>query len=173
MALQNDPEFIELFNRLFPKLKQAIFFMTQDDDLAQQASIDTLARVWQNMDKIPEIKNLDAWVHKIAENATKNLLRLRKRWFRIPPIDPETATAITETLSPIGNPDQKDEEIILRSALRQLDRRDRQLIFMRYYQGFDEGTMAEVLNRKRGTIKSQLHRALQRLRRMYDRSDKG
>ena len=52
----------------------------------------------------------------------------------------------------------------LLAALAQLDERDRTVLALRYLLDLGESEMAAVLDCRRGTVKSRLSRALERLR---------
>jgi len=54
-------------------------------------------------------------------------------------------------------------------AVRRLNLADQQIIYLRYFLGLPEAEMATALEVALGTIKSRLHRALNRLRRIVER----
>jgi DNA-directed RNA polymerase specialized sigma24 family protein len=45
---------------------------------------------------------------------------------------------------------------------------DRLILYLRYFLELDEGEMAGVIGKARGTVKSRLHRASRRLRTIID-----
>lgn len=163
----------DLLSELFPKIKRTTYFITRDYELAQEAAVETLVRIWLNRDKIPAVDNLDAWVYHIALNESRKLLRSKRRWSWIPLRNRDAAATLSEASSSEGLPDKAVEEIVIRSAIRQLDLPHREVIFLRFFADLDEGTMARVLKCSRGTIKSRLHRAIRRLRTILGLMDEG
>jgi RNA polymerase sigma factor (sigma-70 family) len=71
---------------------------------------------------------------------------------------------------PIERPGQRDEaddavrRMVLRQALARLTHRQRAVIVLRFFEDLSEVDVAEVLDCSVGTVKSQLHHALGRLR---------
>lgn len=63
--------------------------------------------------------------------------------------------------------DRLDDEPLWQ-ALRDLPRRQRAVIVLRYYEGLSEAEIADVLGISRGTVKSQASRAVDKLRHAID-----
>jgi RNA polymerase sigma-70 factor (sigma-E family) len=70
-------------------------------------------------------------------------------------------------LTDAPSPDQADmvlERLALGGLLAQLNRRQRAVLVLRYYEDLSEGATARVLNCSVGTVRSQTARALAKLR---------
>jgi RNA polymerase sigma-70 factor (ECF subfamily) len=105
------------------------------------------------------------WFLRIVANETRNLHRAagrrtareRRAWLRTEPLllalphDPADAVLATERRAGIV------------SGLAQLTSAQREVVTCRYLLDLDEAETAAVLGWPRGTVKSRLHRALQRL----------
>jgi RNA polymerase sigma factor (sigma-70 family) len=57
-----------------------------------------------------------------------------------------------------------DRREALRGALARLEDRDREVVFLRFFLDLSEAETAAALGCRPGTVKSRLHRALERLR---------
>jgi RNA polymerase sigma-70 factor (ECF subfamily) len=104
---------------------------------------------------------LRPWLLRIATNLAYNQRRASGRYFaalqRLFQATPGSALrqeAHTTT----------DEAHSLWQAIRRLGRADQEIIYMRYYLELTEAETATALGVAHGTVKSRLHRALQRLR---------
>ena len=134
----------DLLNELFPTIKRTTYFFTGDRELAQEAAIETLVRIWLNRDKIPAVNSLDAWVHRIALNESRKLLRSKRRRAWIPLGNLDAAATLSEASSSEGLPDKAVEETVIRSAIRQLDLPHREVIFLRFFADLDCGHSEET-----------------------------
>lgn len=122
------------------------------EDLLQGALTRTAAR-WRRLDGDPE-----AYVRRAMYHAQVNIWRRRQRLR-------ETPTAHVPE-----RPDQRDEiratdrRLALRQALMRLGPRQRAVLVARFYEDLSEQETAALLGCSPGTVRSQLHRALARLR---------
>jgi RNA polymerase sigma factor (sigma-70 family) len=57
-----------------------------------------------------------------------------------------------------------DERLAVRQALRRLGPRQRAVLVARFYEDLSEEQTAELLGCSTGTVRSQMHRAIARLR---------
>lgn len=124
---------------------------TEADDLAQEA----LARAWARWERIQD-GNPEAYVNRIV---TSVFLDRRRR-----------ETIARRVLAGIGRQSQPQsgESVIeradLRSALLELPPRQRAAVVLRYVEDQSSAQAADVLGCSVGTIKSQAHDGLARLR---------
>ena len=100
-----------------------------------------------------------AWLFGIARNAALDELRRRRR----------TATLVTEPEddAPPARPDEADrsvERATVRAALGALAPRERELIALKFHAGLSNGELARVLGVSETNAGTQLHRAMQQLR---------
>ncbi len=91
------------------------------------------------------------------------LLHAAQRSWRRRQANPEVLLANppeTPTIDPDDDPLLR--EALLR-ALRQLPKRQRSVVVLRYFDGYTEGQVAKLLGCSVGTVKTHAHRGLQRL----------
>jgi RNA polymerase sigma-70 factor (ECF subfamily) len=72
--------------------------------------------------------------------------------------------AVRSQLTTSHNPAQVEEAETLWRAVRRLKETDQQVIYLRYFLELPVAEAAQVLDVAPGTVKSRLHRALERLR---------
>lgn len=130
------------------------------EDVAQEAFVRAhRALSGYPSDRIRELK-LDAWLHTIALNVVRNqrrgarpvLLELDEERDRDASPGPERALEERESLRGVAR------------ELARLPEAQREAVVLRCVQGFRYSEVAALLSRPVGTVKSDVHRALETLR---------
>ena len=115
---------------------------------------DALSRVYERLGQLEEPAAVHAWARTI-------LLRRfldQRRWLQRRP------TCRIEAAESVGVTPADPGLIDVRDAVRTLDRKDRALLVLHYWQHFTLAECARELGIPEGTAKSRLNRALLRLR---------
>jgi RNA polymerase sigma-70 factor (sigma-E family) len=139
-------------------LSRLAYLLTYDHHAAEDLLQSVLVKVGTRWRKVAAAEDPDAYVRKIFYNEQASLWRRRARTPEILLAEPpETAGQRDET-------DDVVRRIVLRQALARLTHRQRAVIVLRIFEDLPEVDAAEVLGCSVGTVKSQLHHALGRLR---------
>lgn len=140
-----------------PVLLRRAYLLTGDQHAAEdlvQTALERTAAKWRKLDKQG---NADAYARTV-------LYRLQvDRWRRRAKI----AEQVTDTPPESAGDDPyaaADTRLALRTALARLTPRQRAVLVLRFYDDLGEARTAEVLGVSPGTVKSQTHQALRRLR---------
>jgi RNA polymerase sigma-70 factor (sigma-E family) len=150
-----DEEFSAFATSRWPGLVRLAFGLTGDRWLAEDIAQMTLARAYVAWRRVSRADDPDAYVRRILVNASNR--RFRRRRFAEQPGDlPETAVD--------GPADLVGERAALLAALRQLPARQRSVVVLRYWQDLTDAQIAATLGCSPGTVRSQLSRALAKLR---------
>lgn len=128
---------------------------SEAEDIAQ----DALLRAWRHRSTLRDVERRNQWLATIVRNeAFRQHARVRP--------DPTAAIESQE-----GVEDQRVLATVeladLHAALKRLNERDRELLEMRYSQDLSQAEIARKLGIPEGTAKVRLHRARDRLRRVY------
>jgi RNA polymerase sigma-70 factor (ECF subfamily) len=116
---------------------------------------DTLSRVYERIGDLREPDAIVAWSRRVMVRRFID----QRRWFRRRPrVSIETVEVATGLAT-------SPEQIDLRAAVMRLDRRDRALLVLHYWQRVPISECARELEIPEGTAKSRLNAALRRLRR--------
>jgi RNA polymerase sigma factor (sigma-70 family) len=107
---------------------------------------------------------LRPWLLKIVANEARNRRKAatRRPTLSLRSVDDLLVSSSAESPEELVLEQEEQEELL--DALECLREEDRQVISHRYFLDLSEGEMAEVLGCPRGTVKSRLSRALERLR---------
>ena len=140
-----------------PALLRSAFLLTGNQHAAEdlvQAALERTAVHWRRLDRRD---NADAYVRTV-------MYRLQvDRWRRRGRVAEDVTDALPE------RPDEDayagaDTRVSLRAALARLTPKQRAVLVLRFYDDLSEARTAEVLGCSPGTVKSQTHVALRRLR---------
>lgn len=123
---------------------------------------DALSKVYERLGQLEEPAAIHAWARTILVRKFLD----QRRWLRRRP------TCQIEAAENVAISPADPALIDVRDAVRALDRRDRALLVLHYWQRFTIAECARELGIPEGTAKSRLNRALLRLReRLGERPD--
>ena len=136
----------------YPRLVAAVALITGNLAAAEDVVQEALARAWERSDRGEQIDSLPVWVTKVAVNLSKS--RLRRR------LESRAHDQLgAQRPSNLGNITEYDLD--LDRALSELPRRQREVVVLHYYLGFDVKDMARSLGVSQGAVKTSLFRARQ------------
>jgi len=140
-------------------LSRTAYLLTGDhqhaEDLLQQA----LTRTAVHWPRVVEGGNPEAYVRRCMVNERTSRWR-RRRYAEVG----GDALAAAEPVAVTDQADSVVRRVALVRALRELPPRQRVTVVLRYFEDLSEAQVAEELGCSIGTVKSQTHAALARLR---------
>lgn len=153
----------QLYETYYPKIYNYAFMQMGDIQAAEDLASDVMLKMIESIQSY-KFRGLPfgAWVFRIARNRLIDLHRRRKRRGEVD---------LTETLSTaLANPQALAERALergqLQVALKHLTDEQRQVILLKFIEGFDNRSVGKLMGRSEGAIKSLQHRALGALRRI-------
>ena len=109
---------------------------------------------------VPRAK-FTTWLSRVAVNTAREQARARhRRWGE--PLADHTGDEAADVGAPM---DRVDTLRDLGAALSRLPERQREVVVLRFLEGFDTRETAEIIGCREGTVKAHLHRATATLRR--------
>jgi RNA polymerase sigma-70 factor (ECF subfamily) len=171
---QRSPDaFAELYDRYYPRVFGYALRRTANLETAQDITSETFLKAlkklwqfrWRNV-------SFSSWLYKIATNEINQHFRkaeykksvsleeLQERGFEpVSPHDPESELmAAQEELR------QYQEFLEIQVKIVQLPSKYQEVIALRFFEKKQINEIAEILGKREGTIKSLLHRAIEKLR---------
>jgi RNA polymerase sigma-70 factor (ECF subfamily) len=124
---------------------------------AEDAVQEALASAWQAFDDLNDPARFNAWFDRILVNGCRDRLRRRKT-IQFVPIDPTFDRAIGDPFRVLIERDA------LLSGMNRLTPDERVVIVLRFWGDLPLEEIGDRLGWPLGTVKSRLHRALERLR---------
>ncbi len=163
-AQQYDEEALRaLYETYYPKVYNYAFLQLGDIHAAEDLASDVMLKMLEAI-RSYSFRGLpfSAWLFRIARNRLIDLHRRRRRRGEVD---------LSETLaSTLANPQSLAERALergqLQVALKHLTDEQRQVIVLKFIQGFDNRSIGRIMGRSEGAIKSLQHRALLALRRI-------
>jgi RNA polymerase sigma-70 factor (sigma-E family) len=132
--------------------------LTADRALAEDVVQEVLIRTSKRWDHIGGLDRPELYVRKMIVN---EYLSWRRRSWRLLPGG--SATEVDDRVSPDHAGQYADRDALL-TELGKLPRRQRAVLVLRYYEGFSDQEIADVLGCMPGTVRGYASRALAALR---------
>ena len=172
-AQQDPAAFAALYDHYYPRIFGYVLRRTADLEAAQDITSETffraLRKLWQfRWRNIP----FSAWLYRIASNELSQYYRrpeyrksvsleqLQEQGFEpVSPANPES-----ELIEAQEQLRQHREFLQVQARIVRLPLRYQEVIALRFFEQKQIKEIAEILGKKEGTVKSLLHRAIEKLR---------
>ena len=181
---KSDKSFSDLFNRLQPGVSNHCFLILKDTELAQDAFLNTMSKIWLKIDQYDlERGNFSTWCYNIARNESLLLIKSRKRLVSHDELDMEYLSS-KNTLGDLGgfysmedDPTYKffNEENTIDSVyesvldeIRSLPDTYRDIMIDREINGMKYKDIAEKYGIKKRSIATRIRRARGRIKKKMD-----
>lgn len=153
-------EFLEAYEAYADAIFRHCFFRMSDRERALDISQETFTRAWEYIAKGGEIKNMKAFLYRIANNLIVDTFR-KKKTSSLDELQEDGFDPQDMTILPRG------EALDARQALRVLDQLDptyRDVITLRYVDDLSPREIAEVLHQSENVVSVRIHRGLKKAR---------
>jgi RNA polymerase sigma-70 factor (ECF subfamily) len=165
VALKQDQSAWERFEALYRSCRDDVYAyvasMLRDTAAAEDITAQAFERAYRKRRLFDRRRgNERAWVFGIARNAALDELRRRKRVAALA-IDPEDV----DVAGPDDEADVALRRTAVRSALAELDPREREIVALKFFAGLSNEELAQVLGTSVSNAGTQLHRTMTKLRR--------
>ena len=141
--------FEDSFRELHPRLWRGLLAFTASAELASEAEAEAFAQALAHKG---QIRDLNAWIWASAYRIARGLLTEQRRQ--------ESA------VFPSSIPAEDVYLVELMSLLSELSEQQRMVVILRYVGGYRPGEVAQVLGTSPETVRVQLHRAHEVLRKI-------
>jgi RNA polymerase sigma-70 factor (ECF subfamily) len=167
---------VDAFSRLMQAqqtrlMGQALAFCG-DTQLAQDLVQETMIAAWKSLRRYDGSCRFFTWLYVILLRQHRRSLR----WFarRLPLPTADQIAFAERHAGTTAHDDATDaaESELLRAMVDALPARHREVIRLRFYQDASEAEIAAALGISQGTVKSRLHHALDKLRRMKEKMNR-
>ncbi len=164
----DDMAFEYLFNRYSEAIRRLLVLRIGSTDDADDLLQETFIKVYLRLERYNACYTFGQWVYTIARNTLID--HVRRRQDELP---------IDERFSAPASPSPTPEESVIRlqqrsqieHCLESLPERYGRLIRMRFLEEYSYEEIAEKLNLPLGTVKTQIHRARERMCDLIRRGD--
>lgn len=164
----DDTAFEYLFNRYRDAIHrlfvQRLGGTNDADDLLQE----TFIKVYINLHRYSTSYTFGQWVYTIARNTFIDFVRRRQEDL---PIDDRFTSPASSAPTPEESVINLQQRTQIEHYLERLTPRYRQLILMRFFEEYSYEEIAAKLSLPLGTVKTQIHRAREQMRRLIAQGD--
>jgi RNA polymerase sigma-70 factor (ECF subfamily) len=142
-------------------VRNVIYRMYGDIQLAEDAAQETFIRAWLHFSSYRPQTSLRNWLYRIAVNAATDMLRKEKR---ILPLDLEDLPLKDPQPGPEALFSQEERATLVQKAVLSLPDACRAVLVLREYEGLSYQEIADALEIPVGTVMSRLNYARRLLR---------
>lgn len=154
---------VRAFNELRDELISTLWFLLGNRDDAQEAAQEAFLKCWRAHAKLKEVRNLRAWIFRIALNVAHD--QQRSAWRR-------RSKQFTGEDVMLPNHEAPPEEALesretverLRQAIKHLRPEEKEVFLLRQNGDLTFEQIAEIRSSPVGTVKTQMRSALHKLR---------
>jgi RNA polymerase sigma-70 factor (family 1) len=163
VAESDQAAFNVLFERHRVKLYNYLYDITKVKEIAEELLMDVFMKIWFGRELAPEIRNLDAFLAKVAYNKALNFLTTTARRKHLQQL---VAQGLT---SSVDNPAEtrlaeKETQQLLHNALTRLSPQRRLVFLLSREQGLSHTEIAAKLALSRNTVRNHIADALKTIR---------
>lgn len=163
----------EAFSELVRRHQRRVWMVCRQyvgADEADAAAQDSLIKAYTSLGSFDNRAAFTTWLTRIAINTCLDLLRRNKReGLRVVTPDDDGDDAVAQVADDEADPERRSIQRQAVDRLREceagLPERQREIFRLRFYAEMDLDEIAAGLSVHVGTVKTQLHRAVHRLRR--------
>lgn len=137
----------------FPRLVGLLSHYCGDGHVAEELAQEALARAFKDWKRVAQMAGPEKWLTTVALNLARSHFRraaVERRFFR------------RERREHQHDPDAADK-VSVRATVAQLPSRQKTALLLRYYADLPIIEIAELMQCAEGTVKTLIHRAVQRL----------
>jgi RNA polymerase sigma-70 factor (ECF subfamily) len=157
---------LRAFEELRDELVNTISARLGNPEDARDVAQETFLRCWHNQERLPEVRNLRAWIFRVGLNAAKDLRR--SAWSRrVKPLSGAEALPAAPAC-PAQRLEEQELLAKVRGALRHLRPEEQRVFHLRQNGQMTYQQIARLHSRPLGTVKTQMRSALQKLRELLN-----
>jgi len=149
-----------LYRRYHSSMVALAYSMLADRDLAEDAAQEVFAIACRDIGSLKSKERFAAWLAGICRNVSRQMLRANKG----------KPVAVGDNPAAQKRDDTEDRREVIRRAVWSLREADRELIVMRYFDGFSQGQISEVLDISPQAVNGRLVRAKRKIAKYLKRN---
>lgn len=150
-----EKEFEHIVNRMRPLVTTLVTRFCDATSLEEDAEDliqDVWVLLWNQRDKLEEVRNLEAWMTTLTKNLCVSRYRKRRQVHLLPITDYE----FVNDHSAAYGVEEKENTQLMRDLLNSLPRNTRKILYLRNIKGMSLDEIATVTGRPKTSIKSSL-----------------
>ena len=149
-----------LYERYHSPMVALAYSMLADRDLAEDAAQEVFTVACRDIGNLKSKERFAAWLAGICRNVSRQMLRAH----RIKP------AALSDNYAAQHDEDAQDRRAAIRQAVWSLREAERELVVLRYFDGFSQARISEVLSLSPQAVNGRLVRAKRKIAKYLKRN---
>lgn len=163
VASGDESAFQLLFERHRSKIYNYLLSIIKSREITEELVIDVFLKLWVGRELIMEIRNMDAFLHKVAYNKAIDFLRITSRNTALQKVVKREIESNREREADYKLQEQEYREIINR-AIQQLSPQRKIIFTLSRVEGLSYDQIAKQLHLSRNTVRNTLSDTLRSIR---------
>jgi RNA polymerase sigma-70 factor (ECF subfamily) len=156
----------EIYEIYFLRVYRFIYYRVSHKETAEDLTEEVFIKIFASITKLDKIEAFEGWLFQISRNLVIDYYRKKKQ--NVPIEAVENTLEYETNLVDIVNL-QFNQKILLK-LLKELTEEQQIVIKMKFLEDLDNITIAEVLNKTEGAIRVIQHRAISKLKELFQDS---
>lgn len=153
-----------IHNELFPGLFHYLLKILKDEDVCYDLLQDLFIKLWEKKEKLGPISNVKVYFFKSARSIAINYIKSDKVRYTHTIQDFEIEMVFSQEEILVNKEINLQMKRQLSVALNGLPKRQREMIFLKYFDGWNYEQIAEVTGIKYQSVVNHVHRGILQLR---------
>jgi RNA polymerase sigma-70 factor (ECF subfamily) len=166
--------FVELYDQYYSQIFGYVLKRTASIEVAQDVTSEVFFKAFKNLRQfhwrgVP----FSSWLYRIATNEIANYFTKSKPWqFSLEEVsnsisfsDPSTETELLQAEAELR---RREDFLTLHENISKLQLKYQEVIVLRFFEDKQLKEIGEILGKREGTVKSLLHRGLEKLRKLTE-----
>lgn len=154
----------DAFARFQGELLGTLYYLLGSREDAQDALQEAFVKCWKNQHQVPEVRNLKAWIFRIALNTGRDIRQAAWRRRREALGEDQQLELTSREDAPMAVAASNEQQQRLQVVLHQLRDEEKQVFLLRQNGDLTYDEIAETLGIPAGTVKTRMRLAVARLR---------
>ena len=173
-AKNNTAAFGELYDRYYSQIFGYVFRRTASIEIAQDVTSEVFFKALKNLGQFRwRGTPFPSWLYRIATHEIANYFRKNKHGqFCLKEVSNSISlsnpSAETELIEAEAELKRHEEFLTLHQNISKLPVKYQEVIALRFFENKQVKEIGEILGKRKGTIKSLLHRGLEKLRKLME-----
>ncbi len=163
IASGNEEAFKQLFETYREKLYHYLLSIVKSKEIAEEIVIDVFMKLWTGRELISDIRNMDAFLHKVAYNKALDFLRIASRNAALQKLIKREMASAKEKEADYKILEQEYREII-NQAIGQLSPMRKKIFKLSRIDGLSYDEIAQKLELSQNTVRNTVAVSLRSIR---------
>jgi len=153
------------FARHQGELLGTLYYLVGNLEDARDALQETFVKCWRHQQQVPEIRNLRAWIFRVALNTGRDLRQNAWRRRR-KPLSGDEAMIESPQAGPESGVERTEQLALVQRAIRRLRSEEQEVFLLRQNGELTYEEIGEAIGIPTGTVKTRMRLALTKLRKV-------